>query len=77
MWEEEKSGNKDFLNRAVTLEPLPLLGSNLDEFVKSQKSPGFVIPAKAEIQGNHPAVGLDSRLRRSDGLGDFLRDHQS
>lgn len=35
MWEEEKSGNKDFLNRAVTLEPLPLLGSNLDEFVKS------------------------------------------
>ena len=29
MWEEERSGNKESLNRAVTLESLPLLGSNL------------------------------------------------
>ena len=45
-----------------------------DEFVKSQKSPVFVIPAKAGIQGNQSL--LDSRFRGSDGLGDFLRDHQ-
>jgi hypothetical protein len=49
--------------------------SKIEEFVKS-RSPVFVIPAKAGIQGNHPAVGLDSRLRGSDGLGDLLRDHQ-
>ena len=29
MWEEERSGNKDSLNRAVTLESLALLDSNL------------------------------------------------
>ncbi len=38
--------------------------------------PFFVIPANAGIQGNHSAAaGLDSRVRGSDGLGDFLRDH--
>jgi len=47
---------------------------NVDEFVKSQKSPVFVIPANAGIQGNRSL--LDSRFRGSDGLGDFLRDHQ-
>jgi len=46
----------------------------IDEFVKSQKLPVFVIPAKAGIQGNQSL--LDSRLRGSDGLGDFLQDHQ-
>ena len=51
-------------------------GTNFDEFVKIQKSPVFVIPAKAGIQGNHPAAGLDFRLRGSDDLGNFLRDHQ-
>ena len=45
-----------------------------DAFVKSQKSSVFVIPANAGIQGNQPLV--DSRVRGSDGLGDFLRDHQ-
>ena len=49
-------------------------GVNFDEFVKSQKSPVFVIPAKAGIQVNQSL--LDSRLCGSDGLGDFLRDHQ-
>jgi hypothetical protein len=44
---------------------------------KSHKAPVVVIPANAEIQENHPAAaGLDSRVRGSDGLGDFLRDHQ-
>ena len=47
---------------------------NDDAHVKSQKSPVFVIPAKAGIQGNQPL--LDSRLRGSDSLGDFLREHQ-
>jgi len=28
---------------------------SLDEFVKSKKTPVFVIPAKAGIQENHPA----------------------
>jgi hypothetical protein len=44
---------------------------SVDEFVKSQKSPVFVIPANAGIQGNQSL--LDSRFRGSDGLGDFLR----
>jgi len=54
----------------------------IDEFVKSH-SPVFVIPAKlvldsdrgAGIQGNQSP--LDSRFRGSDGLVDFLRDHQN
>ena len=45
-----------------------------DEFVKSHP-PVLVIPAKAGIQGNHPAPGLDSRVRGSDGFGDFFRYH--
>ncbi len=47
----------------------------IDEFIKSH-SLIFVIPAKAGIQGNHPAAtGLDSRFRGSHGLGHFLRDY--
>jgi len=42
--------------------------------VKSQETPAFVIPAKAGIQETQALV--DSRFRGSDGLGDFLRDHQ-
>ncbi len=49
--------------------------TKLNEFVKSQKLPVFVIPAKAGIQGN-PSL-LDSRIRRRDGLGAVLRDHQT
>ena len=50
---------------------------NIDKLVKSQKPSVFVIPANAGIQGNHPAAaGLDSRVRGSDGLGDFLRDYK-
>jgi len=45
-----------------------------DETVKSRKSPVFVIPAQARIQGNQGVLG--SRFRRSDGFGDFLRFHQ-
>jgi len=47
---------------------------NIDKLVKNQKIPVFVIPAKAGIQETQPLV--DSRFRGSDGLGDFLRDHQ-
>jgi len=52
-----------------------------NEFVKSQKSPVFVIPAKAGIQGNpslldsRSPIGVEDKLRGSDGLGDFLRNH--
>jgi len=45
-----------------------------DEFIKSQNSPVFVIPANAGIQGNQPL--LDFRLRGFYGFGDFLPDHQ-
>jgi len=48
--------------------------AKFDEFVKNQKSSLFVIPAKAGIQGNQPLV--DSRFRGSDGLRDFLQNHQ-
>ena len=51
-----------------------LLIMNFDRLVKSQKAPVFVIPAKAGIQENQQLI--DSRLRGSDGLGDFLRNHQ-
>ena len=43
----------------------------IDEFAKSQKTPLFVIPANAGIQGNQPL--LDSRFHGNDGHGDFLR----
>jgi len=42
---------------------------NLDKPAKSQKTPVFVIPAKAGIQETQPLV--DSRFRESDGLRDF------
>ena len=45
-----------------------------DELVKSQKAPIIVIPVKTGIQENR--LLMDSRFRGSDGLGDFLRDHQ-
>jgi len=47
---------------------------SIDKLVKSQKWPVFVIPANAGIQENQPL--LDSRVRGSDGLGDFFRNHQ-
>ena len=47
---------------------------NIDEFVKSQKTPFSVIPAKAGIQSFQAL--LDSRLRGSDGFRDLLRNHQ-
>jgi hypothetical protein len=47
---------------------------NLDELVKSRKTPFFVIPAKAGIQSFQLVTEfLDSGFHRSD---DFLRDHQ-
>jgi hypothetical protein len=45
-----------------------------DGFVKSRKTPFYVIPAKAGIQSFQAL--LDSRLRGSDDCGDFLRVHQ-
>jgi hypothetical protein len=45
-----------------------------DELAKSLKTLFSVIPAKAGIQSLQGL--LDSRLRGSDGLGDFLRVHQ-
>jgi hypothetical protein len=47
---------------------------NIDALVKSQKLYLFVIPAKAGIQCFQEL--LDSRLRGSDGIWDFLRDRQ-
>ena len=52
-----------------------------DELVKSRNFSVFVIPANAGIQGNQPLldsrspIGVEDKLRGSDGLGDFLRDH--
>ena len=45
----------------------------IDEFVKSQNPPLFVIPANAGIQEYQ--MFLDPRLRGGDGFGDFLRVH--
>ena len=47
---------------------------NIDGLVKNQKTPVFVIPAKAGIQENQSLLAY--RLRGSDGLGYFLRVHQ-
>jgi len=47
---------------------------NIDELIKNQKVPFIVIPVKTGIQENQTL--MDSRFRGSDGLGDFLRDHQ-
>ena len=49
-------------------------GLNIDAHVKSQKAPVIVIPANAGIQENQ--LLMDSRVRGSEGLGDFLRDYQ-
>jgi hypothetical protein len=46
----------------------------VDGLVKSQKPLVLVIPAQAGIQSFRAL--LDSRLRGSDGLKDFLRVHQ-
>jgi len=45
-----------------------------DTFVKSQKVPFSVIPAKAGIQEKQGL--LDPGFRRGDGSNDFLRSHQ-
>jgi len=47
---------------------------NIDELVKSRKSPFSVIPAKAGIQEYQGL--LDPGFRRGDGSEDFLRKHQ-
>jgi hypothetical protein len=44
------------------------------EFVKSRKTPFFVIPAEVGIQSNQ--VLLDLGVRRGDSFGDFLRSRQ-
>jgi hypothetical protein len=44
--------------------------SKIDELVRSQKTPFFVIPVKTGIQSFQSL--LDSRLRGSDGLEGFL-----
>ena len=49
--------------------------TKFDAFAKSPKTLSSVIPAEAGIQSLQGL--LDSRLRGSDGLGDFLRDHQT
>jgi hypothetical protein len=51
------------------------LKSKIDEFVKSRKTPFFVIPAEAGIKSNHGV--LDLGVRRGDGFGDFLRSRQN
>jgi len=45
-----------------------------DGFVRSPKTPLFVIPAKAGIQNLQNV--LDSGIRRSDKFQGFLRFHQ-
>ena len=47
------------------------MANKFDELVKSQKAPVIVIPVKTGIQENQ------SRRGGIDGLGDFLRDHQT
>jgi hypothetical protein len=48
---------------------------NIDALAKSLEAPVIVIPVKTGIQENQ--LLIDSRFRGSDGLGDFLQDHQS
>jgi len=43
--------------------------SIIDEFIKSRKTPFFVIPAEAGIQSNQVALGPG--VRRGDSFGDF------
>ena len=54
--------------------PVIYVAPNFDGFVKIRFYPVFVIHAKAGIQLNQKV--LDSRLRGSDVLFDFLRVHQ-
>ena len=60
---------------ALTGAQLNFIIFELDDFVKSPKPPFPVIPVKTGIQEFHAL--LDSRLRGSDDLGDFVRDRQS
>ena len=39
------------------------MGINIDKLVKSQKTPVFVIPAKAEIQETQPLMDSRSPIR--------------
>jgi len=55
-------------------KPCSFVLSEFDAFVKSRKTPFSVIPAQAGIQSLQGF--LDSRLRGSDGLEDFLPPHQ-
>ena len=66
----------DILETVTPLTPLQVKSwsDNLDELVKSRKTPFFVIPAKAGIQFFQLVTEfLDSDFHRSD---DFLRDRQ-
>ena len=57
-----------------TEELIKIFVTNIDELVKSRKTPFFVIPAKAGIQFFQLVKEfLDSGFHRSD---DFLRNHQ-
>jgi len=55
------------------LPPYDLM--KIDEFVRSRKTLFLVIPAQAGIQSFQGL--LNSRLRGSDDLKDFLRIHQN
>jgi hypothetical protein len=66
-WVEEKSSQHKKLRIYAEIK-------DLDGFVKSPKPPFPVIPVKTGIQEFHAL--LDSRLRGSDDLTDFLRMHQ-
>jgi len=54
------------------LKPFFFEKLKLDELVKSQFWPVFVIPAQAGIQLSKHV--MDSRLRGNDRLGNFLRE---
>jgi hypothetical protein len=64
-----------FLFKMKLHDDRALFPLKLDDFVKSRKTPFFVIPAKAGIQSIQGLTkALDSGFHRSD---DFLRDHQT
>ena len=67
--------NDELTQEEGFIHPLPFfVFSNFDGFVKSPKTPFFVIPAEAGIQCFEAL--LDPGFRRGDGFGDFLRVHQ-
>ena len=70
----EKRAPAAWLSSFFLYETSILKAAKNDEFVKSPKVPFSVIPAKAGIQSFQAL--LDSRLRGSDGFGDFSRDRQ-